>query len=103
MVDGRLAAVGSVADIRAAMTDRPRQIYVECSDTRALAASLMSTDGVLGVHLEAGRLRIEASDAGDVARRLPQLAVERGIAVSRVEPADESLESVFRYLVEGGR
>jgi ABC-2 type transport system ATP-binding protein len=103
MVDGRLAAVGSVADIRAAMTDRPRQIYVECSDTRALAASLMSTDGVLGVHLEAGRLRIEASDAGDVARRLPQLAVERGIVVSRVEPADESLESVFRYLVEGGR
>jgi ABC-2 type transport system ATP-binding protein len=57
---------------------------------------------VIGVHIEAGRLRVEASDAGDLARRLPTIAVERGIGISRLEPADESLESVFRYLVEGG-
>ena len=101
MVDGRLAAVGSVADIRGAMTDRPRQIFVECSDPRALGAALMTTEGVLGVHLETGRLRIEASDAGDVAHRLPGIALEREISISRLEPADESLESVFRYLVEG--
>jgi ABC-2 type transport system ATP-binding protein len=103
MVDGRLAAVGSVADIRGAMTDRPRQVFVECSDPRQLGAALMATPGVIGVHLETGRLRIEASDAGDVAMRLPGLALEREITISRLEPADESLESVFRYLVEGGR
>lgn len=102
MVDGRLAAVGSVGDIRNAMTDRPRQVFVECSDPRTLAAALMSSDGVLGVHLEPGRLRIEASDAGEVAHRLPLLARDLDIAISRLEPADESLESVFRYLVEGG-
>ena len=44
--------------------------------------------------------RIEASDAGVVAMALPKLAVEKGISISRLEPADESLESVFRYLVE---
>ncbi len=103
MVDGRLAAVGCVADIRGAMTDRPRQVFVECSDPRQLGAALMATPGVIGVHLEPGRLRIEASDAGDVAMRLPGLALEREITISRLEPADESLESVFRYLVEGGR
>jgi ABC-2 type transport system ATP-binding protein len=102
MVDGRLAAVGSVVDIRNAMTDRPRQVFVECSDPRRLASSLMASDGVLGVHLEPGRLRIEASDAGAVAQRLPVLARDLDIAISRLEPADESLESVFRYLVEGG-
>lgn len=102
MVDGRLAAVGSVGDIRNAMTDRPRQVFVECSDPRALATALMSSDGVLGVHLEPGRLRIEASDAGEVAHRLPVLAHDLDIAIARLEPADESLESVFRYLVEGG-
>jgi ABC-2 type transport system ATP-binding protein len=102
MVDGRLAAVGSVADIRNAMTDRPRQVFVECSDPRGLAAALMSSQGVLGVHLEPGRLRIEASDAGEVAIRLPVLARDLRIAINRLEPADESLESVFRYLVEGG-
>jgi ABC-2 type transport system ATP-binding protein len=102
MVDGRLAAVGSVADIRNAMTDKPRLVFVESTEPRALAAALMTTEGVIGVHIEAGRLRVEASDAGDLARRLPTIAVERGIGISRLEPADESLESVFRYLVEGG-
>ena len=102
MVDGRLAAVGSVADIRNAMTDRPRQVFVECSDPRSLATALMATQGVLGVHLEPGRLRIEASDAGEVALRLPVVARDLAIAIHRLEPADESLESVFRYLVEGG-
>jgi hypothetical protein len=36
-----------------------------------------------------------------VALQLPGLAVRRGVSISRIEPADESLESVFRYLVEG--
>ncbi|HEU4321462.1 MAG TPA: ABC transporter ATP-binding protein [Acidimicrobiia bacterium] len=99
MVDGRLAAVGSVADIRAAMTDRPRLVYIESNDNRALASALMTTGGVIGVHIESSRLRVEASDAGDLATRLPGIAVAAGISLTRVEPADESLESVFRYLV----
>jgi ABC-2 type transport system ATP-binding protein len=101
MVDGRLAAVGSVADIRAAMTDRPRLVFVECSDPRRLGAALLGTEGVVGAHLEPARLRVEASDAGALADRLPAVALENGITISRLEPADESLESVFRYLVEG--
>lgn len=101
MVDGRLAAVGSVADIRSAMTDRPRQVFVECSEPKRLASALMLTEGVLGVHVDGNRLRIEASDAGDLALQLPALAVANAINVNRLEPADESLESVFRYLVEG--
>jgi ABC-2 type transport system ATP-binding protein len=102
MVDGRLAAVGSVATIRAAMTDRPRQVFIECDQPRRLASALMTTDGVVGVHVDEGQLRIEASDAADLARRLPRLSLENGVRLSRVEPVDESLESVFRYLVEGG-
>ena len=102
MVDGRLAAVGSVADIRSAMTDRPRLVFIEATDNRRLGAALMSTEGVIGVHIEPSRLRVEASDAGDLAKRLPSIAVATGVGLARVEPADESLESVFRYLVEGG-
>lgn len=101
MVDGRLAAVGSVHDIRGAMTDRPRLVYIESTDPRRMASVLMSTDGVLGVHLEPNALRVEASDAGALAKSLPRIAVDTGVQISRVEPADESLESVFRYLVEG--
>lgn len=102
MVDGRLAAVGSVASIRTAMTDKPRQVFVATDDPRRLAASLITTPGVVGVHVQGDSVRIEASDAGDLAARLPQVSVSQRIMISRVEPVDESLESVFRYLVEGG-
>lgn len=101
MVDGRLAAVGSVATIRAAMTDKPRQVFVDCTDPRRLGSALLATPHVLGVHLNGDRLMIEASDVSQVARLLPRLAVEDDLTISRIEPADESLESVFRYLVEG--
>ena len=103
MVDGRLAAVGSVPTIRAAMTDIPRQVFIECSEPRILASALIGTDGVVGVHVEDGQIRIEASDAGGLARLLPQIALDSGITISKIEPLDESLESVFRYLVEGRR
>lgn len=99
MVDGRLAAVGGVSDIRSAMTDRPRQVFIECSDPRQLGGALMGTEGVVGVHLDGENLRVEASDAGALSLSLPGIAVEKGILLSSVRPSDESLESVFRYLV----
>ena len=101
MVDGRLAAVGDVATIRAAMTDKPRRVYVEASDPRRLASCLIVTPGVVGVAIDSGTVHVETSDAGDLARQLPVIALENGIRLARVEPVDESLESVFRYLVEG--
>lgn len=101
MVDGRLAAVGTIATIRAAMTDKPRQVFVDCSDPRLLASLLIGTPNVLGVQVNGAQLMIEASDAREVALELPALAVGHHITISRIEPADESLESVFRYLVEG--
>lgn len=101
MVDGRLAAVGTIATIRAAMTDKPRQVFVDCSDPRSLASQLIGTPNVLGVHVNGAQLMIEASDAREVALALPSIAISNGVTISRIEPADESLESVFRYLVEG--
>jgi ABC-2 type transport system ATP-binding protein len=101
MVDGRLAAVGDVATIRAAMTDKPRRVYVDTTDPRRLAAELIARPGVLGVQIDGPTVHIETSDAGDLARTLPAIALEQSIGLSKVEPVDESLESVFRYLVEG--
>jgi len=101
MVDGRLAAVGDVATIRAAMTDKPRRVYVDTTDPRRLAAALIARPGVLGVQVDGETVHIETSDAGDLARQLPSIAVGAAIGLSKIEPVDESLESVFRYLVEG--
>lgn len=54
----------------------------------------------MGVFVQDGTVRIETNDAWGLALVLPRLAMERGISLTRIEPVDESLESVFRYLVE---
>ncbi|HLU52746.1 MAG TPA: ABC transporter ATP-binding protein [Acidimicrobiia bacterium] len=100
MVDGRLAAVGSVAHLRAAMTDRPRQFRVVADDPRRLARRLVAVEAVSGIRLRGDVIEIEADDASALARELPRSAHEARVALRRVEPTDESLESVFRYLVE---
>jgi ABC-2 type transport system ATP-binding protein len=83
------------------MTDKPRRVYVDAGDPRRLAAALIATSGVIGVQVEDGTVHVETSDPADLARRLPAIAVEHSIALTKIEPVDESLESVFRYLVEG--
>lgn len=101
MVDGRLAAVGHISEIRAAMSDKPRQVYIEASEPRGLSALLISLDEVQGVQLEGSRITLQVSDAASFATRLPGLITAGDYGVTRIEPTDESLESVFRYLVEG--
>jgi ABC-2 type transport system ATP-binding protein len=41
MVDGRLAAMGHISEIRAAMSDKPRRVYIETDQTRKLASALV--------------------------------------------------------------
>lgn len=103
MVDGRLAAVGDIQQLRAAMTDRPRRVRIRSDRSRQLAAAVWAVPGVEGVRLGDGTIEISSSDPGALARRLPTLAVEGGIRITEIDPADESMDQVFRYLVESGR
>jgi ABC-2 type transport system ATP-binding protein len=100
MVDGRLAATGDLAALRAAMTDKPRQVRVVTDQPRMLAAALMALEGVRGVTLEQDGCDITTVDPSGLARSLPVEARRVGARVFEVAPADESMESVFRYLVE---
>ena len=83
------------------MTDKPRRIYVDTTNPRELAAALIAGPDVLGVQVDDGTVHVETSDPAGLARRLPTLSIDHSIPISKVEPVDESLESVFRYLVEG--
>ena len=46
-----------------------------------------------------GELHVQATDFAAFARVLPQVAHRHGIRLLEVSPSDESLESVFAYLV----
>jgi ABC-2 type transport system ATP-binding protein len=102
MVDGRLAAIGRIDDLRAAMTDKPRQVRIGTDRPRDLAAALMIVGGVDGVHLRDGIVDVTTTDPTTLAHALPRLARDSDIKLFEVAPADESMEQVFRYLVESG-
>jgi ABC-2 type transport system ATP-binding protein len=100
IVAGRLAASGDYRTIRRLMTHRPHVFTVHSSDDRRLAVALLATSPVVGVELEqAGGLTVRTSDYGAFARSLPAVAVAEGVRVTRLLPTDESLDSVFSYLV----
>jgi ABC-2 type transport system ATP-binding protein len=100
IVAGRLAASGDYRKIRRLMTNRPHVFAVQSSDDRALAVALMGQASVTGVELDRAGLTVRAGDYGTFTRALPKVALAKGIRVQRLLPSDESLESVFSYLVE---
>jgi ABC-2 type transport system ATP-binding protein len=100
IVAGRLAASGDYRTIRRLMTNRPHVFTVSSSDDRALAVALMAEASVTGVELDkAGVLTVRANDYGTFTRVLPAIVRRSGIRLQRLLPTDESLESVFSYLV----
>ncbi|MEW2375492.1 ABC transporter ATP-binding protein [Micromonospora sp. NPDC047812] len=100
MVAGRLAASGDFRTIRRLMTNRPHVFAVHSTDDRALAVALMAEASVTGVELGRAGLTVRAGDYGAFTRVLPKIALAEGIRVRQLVPEDESLESVFSYLVE---
>jgi ABC-2 type transport system ATP-binding protein len=100
MVAGRHAASGDFGAIRRLMTDRPNRYLIRTDDDRRLASRLIGDPSCRGVILRSDDgLDVEVVDFGRFAVVLPQLAHSTGIRLLEVKPTDESLESVFAYLV----
>jgi ABC-2 type transport system ATP-binding protein len=102
VVSGRHAASGDYRAIRTLMTDRPHLYRLRSSDDRRLAAALIGDPCTSGVDLDGSAMQVQVTDFERFSRLVPGLAREHGIRLLEVSPTDESLESVFSYLV-GGR
>ena len=100
IVSGRLAASGDFRAIRRLMTSRPHVFVVRTSDDRKLGATLITRSAVTGVEVTDHGLTVQASDYGTFTREIATLTRDQGIALRELLPSDESLESVFAYLVE---
>ncbi|MBW1601694.1 ABC transporter ATP-binding protein [Streptomyces sp. JJ66] len=101
IVAGRHAASGDFRRIRRLMTDRPHRYLVRSSNDRALAAALIADASTAAIELDwtERALRIQAIDFARFTHELPRVAREHNIRLLTVSPSDESLESVFSYLV----
>jgi ABC-2 type transport system ATP-binding protein len=101
IVAGRLAASGDFRSIRRLMTDRPHTFTLRSSNDRGLASALLDEPAVSGVTLDDGMLVVRAADFGTFSRVVSGQARRAGISLYELLPTDESLESVFSYLVRG--
>lgn len=102
LVAGKLAASGDYRAIRARLDERPYHVRVISGDPRALASWLVRLDAVDAVSLDPdGALIVLSRNVRALQLALPKVAKKLGVRLTRVEPLDDTLESVFGYLVEG--
>jgi ABC-2 type transport system ATP-binding protein len=100
IAQGRLAATGDYRALRELMDDRPHRIRIVADDPRRLGAALVGAAHVDAVSVAADSLLVDTSDADRFGRHVAVVARDLGIRLHEVEPTDDDLESVFRYLVE---
>ena len=102
IVNGKLAASGGFRAIRAALDQRPYHVLVASDAPRELAAAVVKLDSVDAVNIDPdGTIVVLSRKVRDLQIELPRLAQAASIRLQRVEPLDDTLESVFGYLVDG--
>ncbi len=99
IVAGRLAASGDYRTIRRLMTHRPHVFVIRSTDDRRLAVALVAEESVAGLDIDQTGMTVRARDYGAFTRALPKVALRESVRVRQLIPSDESLESVFSYLV----
>ncbi len=100
VVAGRLAASGDFREIRRLMTDRPHTFTIRSSDDRRLAAALVGDPAIFGVELLDELLSVRTSDFAAFTMAVARVARKAEVTLFELRPTDESLESVFSYLVK---
>ncbi|MCO5177854.1 MAG: ABC transporter ATP-binding protein [Thermomicrobiales bacterium] len=105
---GKLAAAGDFRAIRDKIDEHARSVRLRCSDARRLASALVQTPVVVSVRIEspsgdhAPGLVVETANVRDFYRIAPAIAKHHDVHLYEVAALDESLASVFAYVVERG-
>ncbi len=105
MARGRVAAVGTLQQIRDLLDDYPLSVRVEVADPRGLARLLLTIPEVLAVEVEhkggTPGVVVKAQAPKRFFEAFGRLVVEERLEVRRVEPLDESAHAILGYLLGG--
>jgi ABC-2 type transport system ATP-binding protein len=103
MARGRIAAVGTLAQIRDLLDDQPLSIRVAGEQPRQLAGALLALEDVVGVELIGGdALVVRARNPRRFFKDFAGLVLEEGFEVHHLETLDDSAHAILGYLL-GGR
>ena len=100
IVNGKLAAAGDYRAIREKIDEHDHAVRILTDDPRRLAAALIADPATRSIRFD-GEQRViaETNDVRAFYRLLPKAARGAGVRLFEIQPADESLTSVFAYLV----
>jgi ABC-2 type transport system ATP-binding protein len=103
MYGGRVLASGHVREIRALMNEFPHRISIRCDDARSLAQHLLRALPVQGVELAPDHesLAVLTHEPGVFYGGFADVVRDSGVRIRELVSADDSLQSVFHYLIAG--
>ncbi len=99
MAAGRIAAVGTLTQIRDLLDDHPLSIRIACDQNRQLAGLLLQLDDVVGVERDERYLTVRARNPRRFFQRLSLLVIEENLEIRHLETIDESTHDVLGYLL----
>jgi len=105
MARGRVAAVGTLPQIREMLDDHPLSVRIEVNEPRRVARLLLDIPEVLSVDIDTkddnAAVIVAARNPKRFFAALGQLVVEQALEIRRVEPLDESAHAILGYLLGG--
>src|SRR4051794_32451730 len=100
MARGRVAAVGTLTQIRELLDNHPLSVRIDCDQSRRLAACLVDLEDVAGVELGEGEtLIVKARNPRRFFHELTGLVLEEDFEVRHLEPLDGSTHAILGYLL----
>ncbi len=100
IVSGKIAATGHHKIIRESLRDQPYSIRIICDPPRKLAAQLMEhVESIESVYVGEDHLVVLSKRPSELRAALPLVSQKAGVRLTGIVPLDDSLESVFGYLV----
>ena len=101
MISGKLAAAGDFRAIRAKLDEQAYKVRVVVDSPRLMASAIVGMEDVDTVTVsEDGSLLVYSRSVATLQQSLARLARDNSVRLMRVEPMDDSLESLFEYVVE---
>jgi ABC-2 type transport system ATP-binding protein len=100
MARGRIAAVGTLPQIRDLLDHHPLSVRIVCSQRRELAGAILQLADVAGIDLgEDADLVVRARNPRQFFRDFGRLVLEEGFQVDHLETLDDSTHAVLGYLL----
>jgi ABC-2 type transport system ATP-binding protein len=110
MARGRIAAVGTLTQIRDLLDDQPLTIRIDTDQPRCLAALLVNSPDIVGIEFEpkvlqreanAGSLIVRAKHPQRFFKEVMRLVIEHNVNLYRLEALDDSAHAILGYLLGG--